>query len=89
MLFMVVERFKGDDARLAGERFLQHGRMLPQGVAYVTSWVDQAGTRCFQVMEAPNRESLGPWVARWDDLIDFEIVPVVSSAEFWNPRKTR
>jgi hypothetical protein len=82
MLFMVIERFKRD-AKAIGERFKQKGRMLPEGVAYHSSWVDSTGTRCFQIMEAPQIESLDPWVRCWDDLIDFEIVPVLTSADFW------
>jgi hypothetical protein len=83
MLFMVIERFKQGDAKLVGERFRREGRMLPEGVTYLASWVDQAGGRCFQLMEAPQRESLAPWVSRWEDLIEFEIVPVLTSADFW------
>ena len=79
---MVIERFKRD-ARAIGKRFKQSGRMLPEGVAYQASWVDSAGTRFFQIMDAPQLESLDPWVKRWDDLIDFEIVPVLTSADFW------
>ena len=82
MLFMVIERFKRD-ASAIGERFRQKGRMLPEGVAYHASWVDPAGTRCFQIMEAPRLESLETWTSRWDDLVDFEIVPVLTSADFW------
>ena len=84
MLFMVIERFK--DAKAIGERFQQSGRMLPQDVAYHASWVDSAGTRCFQLMEAPAPESLRPWMERWGDLVDFEIVPVLMSADFWAKR---
>ena len=83
MLFMVIERFKHGDARLIGERFRRDGRMLPEGVTYQASWIDSAGLRCFQIMEAPDAQSLIPWVRRWDDLIDFEIVPVVTSSDFW------
>jgi len=79
---MVIERFKCD-ARAIGERFQHKGRMLPDGAAYHASWVDSTGTRCFQIMEAPRLESLNPWVRRWDDLVDFEIVPVLTSADFW------
>ena len=82
MLFMVIEHFKRD-ALLIGKRFKQKGRMLPERVIYHASWVDSTGTRCFQIMEAPQLESLNRWVSRWDDLIDFEIVPVLTSAEFW------
>jgi hypothetical protein len=83
MLFMVIERFKQTDARLIGERFRRSGRMLPEGVVYHASWVDSTGARCFQIMEAPHPESLNTWVSRWDDLIDFEIIPVATSSEFW------
>jgi hypothetical protein len=83
MLFMVIERFKGGDAKLVGERFRQSGRMLPDGVTYHASWVDSTGVRCFQLMEAANQEMLAPWVNRWNDLMDFEIIPVLTSAEFW------
>jgi hypothetical protein len=88
MLYMVVERFKGGDATPIGERFERQGRMLPEGVTYQTSWVDSSGARCFQVMEASDRELLNIWVSRWSDLIDFEIIPVLTSAEFWG-RATR
>lgn len=86
MLFMVIETFKNGDFRAAGERFKARGRMLPEGVAYHASWVDSLGTRCFQVMEARDAQLLEAWASRWDDLIDFEIVPVESSADFWANR---
>lgn len=84
MLFMVIEHFKGGKARAVGERFRHSGRMLPDGVAYHASWVDAANARCFQVMEAQHPELLNLWVSRWDDLVDFEIVPVLTSGEFWS-----
>jgi hypothetical protein len=83
MLFVVIERFKQGSTKLIGERFQRSGRMLPEGVVYQASWVDAAGTRCFQIMEAPDAESLRAWVVRWEDLIDFEIVPVMTSSDFW------
>ena len=88
MLFMVIESFKHGDFKAVGERFKARGRMLPEGVAYHASWVDSHGARCFQVMEARDTELLGAWVRCWDDLIDFEIVPVESSAEFWARRSS-
>jgi hypothetical protein len=83
MLFMVIERVKGTAWGPVGERFRRSGRMLPEDVLYHASWVDPAGGRCFQVMEAPDLESLKAWAARWEDLVDFEIVPVLTSQEFW------
>jgi hypothetical protein len=83
MLFMVIERFRNSDARPIGERFKASGRMLPEGLTYQTSWVDSSGSRCFQIMETDRPELLKTWASRWEDLIDFEIVPVETSAEFW------
>lgn len=80
---MVIEHFKDNDFKAIGERFRQRGRMLPEGVIYLASWVDSLNARCFQIMEAPERESLNPWISAWDDLVDFEVVPVQTSAEFW------
>lgn len=91
MLYMVVEKFKNGDAKPVGERFKQMGRMLPEGVAYHASWVEPGGSRCFQIMEADNAGMLDSWVSRWDDLAEFEIVPVLTSQQFWEAfdRKSR
>ena len=82
MLFMVIERFR--DGSPVRERFQVRGRMLPEGVVYHASWVDPQGLRCFQVMEAASAVMLDPWINRWDDLIEFEIVPVLPSQEYWS-----
>ena len=84
MLFMVIERFHNGDPAPAGERFRRDGRMLPEGVAYIDSWLQPDGARCFQLMEAEHAEQLDAWVARWADLADFEITPVLTSADFWS-----
>jgi hypothetical protein len=86
MLFMVIERFKHGDPKPIGERFRKSGRMLPEGVAYHASWVDPAGARCFQLMEAAQPELLDAWISRWNDLVEFEIVPVMASTDFWATR---
>ena len=83
MLFMVIEHFKEGALKPIGERFRRQGRMMPDGVTYCASWVEPAGTRCFQVMEAPRRELLEQWIGRWNDLVDFEVIPVLTSSEFW------
>jgi hypothetical protein len=81
MLFMVVERFRnGPDP--VYERFAARGRMLPAGVTYVDSWIDARDrSRCYQLMEADAAEDLEPWMRAWEDLVEFEVVPVISSAE--------
>lgn len=83
MLFMVIENFKPGSVKPIGERFKQKGRMLLEGVTFHASWVESTGTRCFQIMEASRTDLLNSWVSRWDDLVDFEIIPVVTSSEFW------
>jgi hypothetical protein len=81
MLFMVVERFKGRDAKAVYRRFRDHGRGAPEGLTYVGSWIEANFDRCFQLMECDDPRLLQAWVAFWSDLIEFEIVPVVPSAE--------
>lgn len=83
MLFMVIEHFRGGDFQRVGERFRRTGRMLPQGVTYHASWVDSVNARCFQVMKATDQEALKPWLDAWNDLVDFEVIPIETSAEFW------
>lgn len=68
MLFMVIEHFKNGDFNTVGDRFQRSGRMLPEAVIYRGSWIDAQNGRCWQIMEAPDRESLDPWIAAWDDL---------------------
>ena len=81
MLFMIVERFKDGDAVPVYRRFRDHGRLAPDGVTYVSSWVDTGMTRCYQVMEAADPALIDQWVAHWSDLVDFEVVPVITSKE--------
>jgi len=81
MIFMVVEHFKNDDAVPVYRRFRERGRLAPPGLNYVNSWVTSDLTRCFQIMESPDRTLLDQWLAQWADLVDFEVVPVITSAE--------
>ena len=81
MLFMVIEHFREGRAPDVYRRFRERGRMAPDGVSYVASWVDLQFTRCFQVMEADSEEALDRWIRNWDDLLDFEVVPVRTSSE--------
>ena len=83
MLFMVIEHFRNNDPNPVRERFLRDGRMLPEGVVYHASWVDAQRARCYQLMEAPDIAKVRQWTEAWDDIVDFEIVPVQTSQEFW------
>lgn len=81
MLFMVIERFKERDAIAVYRRAKERGRGLPEGLRYVASWVEVGLDRCFQVMECDDPRLLQEWALRWRDLIECDIVPVVSSRE--------
>lgn len=81
MLYMVIERFKNQDATPVYDRFRQRGRMTPEGLAYVSSWVDTKLERCFQIMETSDPKLMTEWTAHWRDIVDFEVVPVMSSAD--------
>ena len=81
MLFMVIERFKNNDAKAVYRRYKEKGRMLPEGLKYVESWVDTGFERCFQLMECDDPRLFDQWVIQWQDLIEFEIIPVVTSKE--------
>lgn len=81
MLFMVIERFKNRDAKAVYRRFRDQGRGAPDGLTYVGSWIEASFDRCFQLMECDDARLLQQWVAVWSDLIEFEIVPVVPSAD--------
>ena len=81
MLFMVIERYKNRDAEAVYRRYREHGRMLPEGLQYLDSWVEPNFDRCFQLMSADDPDLFQEWISRWRDLVDFEIVPVRTSAE--------
>ena len=80
MRYMVIENYtQGPEA--VYRRFAAKGRLAPAGLAYLDSWVDVGGTRCFQLMECDDPALLEQWIAAWADLVDFEVVPVIGSAD--------
>lgn len=81
MLFIVIENFKNGEAAPVYRRFREQGRMLPAGLKYLESWTTAELDRCFQLMETDDARLFAEWIARWEDLVDFEIVPVLSSQE--------
>ena len=81
MLFMVIEHFKNRDATAVYRRYREQGRMMPDGLNYVDSWVEPNFERCFQLMECDDPRLFQQWIARWQDLVEFEIIPVVTSKE--------
>ncbi len=79
MLYMVIEKYKDKDA--VYERFHEKGRMMPAGVSYVNSWVAEDGNTCYQINEAESLDLLQEWAENWNDVTDFEFIPVISSQE--------
>ena len=78
---MIIERFKDGDPVPVYRRFRDRGRLAPNGLQYISSWVDERLERCFQVMETDDRNLLDQWITNWSDIVDFEVFPVVSSKE--------
>jgi hypothetical protein len=81
MLYMIVEHFKNDDPVPVYQRFRDLGRLAPDGLIYISSWVDENMKRCYQLMEAEERELIDLWIANWSDLVEFEVYPVITSQE--------
>jgi Protein of unknown function (DUF3303) len=81
MLYLVIENFRGRDPVLVYRRFRERGRLAPEGLQYVGSWITEDLARCYQVMECADRRLLDEWLSNWHDLVEFEVMPVLSSAE--------
>ena len=81
MLYMVIEKFRDGDAVPVYRRFRDTGRLAPDGLRYVASWVTEDLRRCFQIMECDDPALLKQWMTFWEDLTEFDVVPVVTSAE--------
>lgn len=81
MLYMVIENFRDGDAVPVYRRFRDKGRLAPDGLKYVASWVTEDLRRCFQIMDCNDPSLLTQWMAHWEDLTEFEVIPIVTSAE--------
>ena len=81
MLFMVIERFRNRDPRPIYKRLADEGRHMPEGLTYVSSWIEANFDRCWQLMECDDPRLFQEWVAYWSDLMECEIVPVTPSKD--------
>jgi hypothetical protein len=81
LLYLVIEHFRGGDPLPVYRRFRDQGRLAPEGLQYVSSWVTQDLQRCFQVMECEDPQLLTQWMADWQDVVEFEVIPVRTSAD--------
>jgi hypothetical protein len=77
----VIERFRPGKIKALYQRFEERGRMMPEGVTYINSWINETVTVCYQVMESESPEKIQEWVSQWNDLVDFEVIPVITSAK--------
>ena len=79
MLFMVIETFDKADMAPVYQRLREKGRVLPDGVRFVDSWVEVNFHRCFQLMECDDAVAFQKWILEWRDLAEFEVIPVIAS----------
>jgi hypothetical protein len=84
MFYLIIERYRHGDPRPVYERFQQRGRLAPDGLTYVSSWVTHDLTTCYQVMETSEKGLLSAWMNQWSDLVEFEVIPVLASQEAAN-----
>jgi hypothetical protein len=80
-LYLVIENFRNADAVPVYRRFRERGRLAPEGLTYVSSWVTDQMDRCYQLMETEDPSLLDQWMANWSDLVEFEVHPVISSKD--------
>jgi len=79
--YLIIENFKNGDAIPVYRRLRDRGRLTPEGLHYISSWVDAKLERCFQIMETDDRRLLDEWIANWNDIVEFKVYPVLSSEE--------
>jgi len=81
MFFMILERYRNGDPVPVYRRFRERGRLAPEGLRYVSSWITDDLRVCYQIMECDDRALIDEWTAQWSDLVDFEVIPVMTSAD--------
>lgn len=81
MLYLVIETFRNGDPLPVYRRFRERGRLAPDGLRYVSSWVTEDLLRCYQIMECDDQSLLAQWMAAWEDLTEFTVIPVITSAD--------
>lgn len=79
MMFMVIERFRNQDGKSVYDKLRDKGRQMPDGLKFVNAWVSADLSRCFQLMETDDVTQFQRWIAEWQDVMEFEVVPVSES----------
>ena len=78
---MIIERFRQGKVKELYKRFDEKGRMMPDGLGYINSWIDENITVCYQIMQTESIEKIYEWISHWNDLADFEVISVITSAQ--------
>lgn len=78
---MIIEKFRNGDNISVYRRFRDKGRLAPEGLNYISSWVDESISRCFQIMETEDPALIDQWMNSWKDIVEFEVFPVITSEE--------
>jgi hypothetical protein len=81
MLYMIIEKFYPEKIKAVYERFEKKGRLMPEGLSYLNSWIDADLTTCYQVMETSDEQKIHEWISNWNDLANFEVIPVLTSRQ--------
>ena len=81
MLYMIIEKFYPDKVKEVYKRFEEKGRLMPEGLSYINSWIDADLSTCYQVMETSDEQKIQEWISHWDDLANFEVIPVLTSTQ--------
>ena len=81
MQYLIIEKFKKNKIKQVYKRFEEKGRLMPVGLHFVNSWITEDVTVCYQVMETDDRNKLNQWISAWSDLVDFEVIPVITSQQ--------
>lgn len=81
MLYMIIETFHPGKVKQLYKRFEEKGRLMPEGVQYINSWIDEDVTTCYQVMESDTEKKIYEWIQNWIDLSDFKVIPVINSSQ--------
>ncbi len=80
-MYMIIEKFRNGDNISVYRRFRDKGRLAPDGLNYISSWIDESISRCYQIMETHDPALLDQWINNWKDIVEFEVFPIITSDE--------
>lgn len=81
MKYMIIEKFKEGKVKEVYKRFEEKGRLMPEGLHFINSWITEDVTTCYQVMETDDVTKLHEWVKNWNDLVEIQFIPVINSQQ--------